>query len=241
MKFLKPIFFAVALLWGAAAYSQSNTSSADKGQVGALIGNMLKGVFTKTDLQVSDLVGRYESVGPAVAFKGEGFLKKAGGIAGAAALKAKLQPYYEQYGLTGMPFEVDTAGNFSMSVNRIRISGTLERNDDNGTFVFRVKAAGMTLGRFTAYIEKSGKDLNLMFDATKLKQLITTVAGMSGLTIAKTLATLLESYDGACIGFEMKCVSGGSAYPVNSTEKSDTAAPAKSGVDMLRDILNRRR
>ena len=43
---------------------------------------MLEGIFTKTNLEIADLVGEYESAGPAVSFKSDNFLQKAGGIAG---------------------------------------------------------------------------------------------------------------------------------------------------------------
>ena len=68
---------------------------------GSTIGNILSGIFSKSDLTVEDLAGEYESDGPAITFKSDNFLQKAGGIAGAAALESKLQPYYQKYGITG--------------------------------------------------------------------------------------------------------------------------------------------
>lgn len=220
---------------GATAFAQT---SAGKSGIGSTIGNMLQGIFTKTDIQVSDLIGEYESTGPAVAFKSDNFLKKAGGVAGAAALEAKLKPYYKQYGLIGMPFMVDKDGNFTFKVKRINIKGVLEKNDGDGTFAFNIMIAGMRLGSFTAYIEKSGKDLNLMFDATKLKELLTTIGNLTGTGMTKTLAKILESYDGACIGFDMKYTGGSEA---NGTINPADSAPSKStGIDGLLDLLKKR-
>ncbi|MDE6400315.1 MAG: DUF4923 family protein [Muribaculaceae bacterium] len=197
--------------------------------IGTTIGNLVEGVFTKTDLTLADLTGEYESQGPAVAFKSDDLLKKAGGIAGAAALETKLKPYYEQYGLTGMKLSVDSAANFTMTVKGVRLSGDITKNGDDGTFTFNIKAAGMKIGQFTAYVQKSGSNLDLMFDATKLKQLISTVSGLAGGTMTKALSSILDSYDGACIGFEMK-----------GTVAESAGSSSGSAIESLRNILNGR-
>ena len=233
---------SVVLLAGTTACAQTTTSSATKSKSGlaSTIGNLLEGVFTKSDLQISDLVGSYESSGPAVSFKSDNFLQKAGGIAGAAALETKLQPYYEQYGLIGMPMTIDADGNFTLTVKKIKISGTLERNDDDGTFIFNIMMGSMRLGKFTAYVEKSGKNLNLMFDATKLKQLISTIGSLSGMKMAQALTTILDSYDGACLGFKMTYTGAvDSSSSTGTTEDSSTTTTKSSGLDALKDILNR--
>lgn len=236
MKFLKSIFLSVALLGSVTVSAQTSGKSG----LASTIGNLLEGIFTKSDLQVSDLVGEYESTGPAVTFKSDNFLQKAGGIAGAAALETKLQPYYEQYGLIGMPFKVDGEGNYSLAVKRVNIKGTLEKDDEDGTFIFNIMIGGMKLGKFTAYVEKSGNNLNLMFDATKLKQIISTIGSLSGMSMAQTLSTILDSYDGACIGFKMSYTGSGDSS-VSTGTAADSSANVKSGIDALRNLLNRKK
>lgn len=231
---LKTIFIAVALLWGAAVHAQGlGDLLKGLGGSGSTIGNLVEGVFTKTDLSLADLVGDYTSEGPAVAFKSDNLLKQAGGIAGAAALETKLKPYYEQYGLTGMTLAVDTASNFTMTVKGMKLSGDIVCNDGEGTFTFNIKAMGMKVGQFTAYVQKSGSDLDLMFDATKLKQLISTVSRLTGGKMTQALSSVLDSYDGACIGFDMKCT---------SAKKTGTSSDSSAGsaIESLRNILNRR-
>lgn len=231
---LKTIFIAVALLWGAAVHAQGlGDLLKGLGGSGSTIGNLVEGVFTKTDLSLADLVGDYTSEGPAVAFKSDNLLKQAGGIAGAAALETKLKPYYEQYGLTGMTLAVDTASNFTMTVKGMKLSGDIVCNDGEGTFTFNIKAMGMKVGQFTAYVQKSGSDLDLMFDATKLKQLISTVSRLTGGKMTQALSSVLDSYDGACIGFDMKCTSA------KKTGTSSDSSPG-SAIESLRNILNRR-
>lgn len=241
MNRLKVMCMTVALLLGATAYAQSSskTVSLKKSSITSTIGNMLEGIFTKTNLEIADLVGEYESAGPAVSFKSDNFLQKAGGIAGAAALETKLQPYYEQYGLIGMPFTVDKDGNFVLTVKGLKVKGILEKNDNDGTFIFNIMLGTIRVGKFLAYVEKSGRNINLMFDATKLKELISTIGSVTGIQMAKTMATLLDSYDGACIGFKMNNTGSGNAAAGGSVGTDTDSTNSTQGLDGIGTLLDR--
>lgn len=198
--------------------------------VGNVLGSVIEGVFTKSNLSIQDLVGEYASQGPAVTFKSENLLQKAGGIAGAATIESKLQPYYEKYGLNNMTLVIDQDANFTMKIKSLSLKGTITKNDSEGTFDFNFNVAGIKLGKFTAYIEKSGSNLKLMFDASKLKDIISTVAKFTGNTMASALASILDSYDGACIGFKMVSTSQNNAG-------SNTNSTISNGLNTLKDIL----
>jgi hypothetical protein len=265
---IKAFFLAAALMAGATAQAQSLGDllqglggGGNGSDLGSTIGNVLSGIFTKTDLTLEDLVGEYVSQGPAVTFKSDNFLQKAGGIAGAAALETKLQPYYEQYGLTGMPMTIDADGNFTMTVKMLKLSGNVVPGSEQGTFTFNVLALGkIKVGQFTAYVQKSGQNMDLMFDATKLKEMISTIGKVSGMSIAQTLGTLLDSYDGACIGFSMQytgapsstgtttsgsgldALFGGSrSNGSTQTQDSTTTPAAGEGLNNLLNILNKKK
>ncbi|MDE7108602.1 MAG: DUF4923 family protein [Muribaculaceae bacterium] len=240
---IKAFFVAMLLMCGVTANAQSisdilrglggNTSSSSS--TTSTIGNLLEGIFTKTDITLKDIVGEYKSAGPAVTFKSENWLQKAGGVAGAAALETKLQPYYEQYGLTGMPLTIDQDGNFTLSIKGVRLSGVVTQGTEKGTFIFNIMVGKtLKLGKFTAYIQKSGKNIELMFDATKLKQLISTVAKFTGGKLVGALGSLLDSYEGACIGFQMNYT--GSASTGSGTNSTDTTS-SSSGIGSLLNIL----
>lgn len=171
--------------------------------LGQTVGNMIEGVFTKTNLDVSDIVGEWTADGSAVTFKSDNMLKKAGGVAAAAAIEAKLDPYYKQYGLTGAVLTVSNDSTFTLAVKRLKLSGTLASNGD-GTFRFNFTVMGkVKIGDIDAFVQKSGSNLDVMFDATKLKNLVSAVAQFSGMSMAKTFAGILEGYDGLCVGFGM--------------------------------------
>lgn len=205
--------------------SESNSGSG----IGDILGSVIEGVFTKTNLTLADLVGEYQAQGPAVTFKSENFLQKAGGVAGAAAIESKLKPYYDQYGLNSMTLTVDENANFVMKIKALSLKGTITQNEGEGTFNFNFNVMGINLGKFTAYIEKSGSTLKLMFDATKLKSFISTVAKFTGNSMASALATILDSYDGACIGWRMVSIS--------QSDASSSGDAVSSGLGTLKDIL----
>lgn len=212
---------------------------------GNVLTNILEGVFTKSNLSLADLVGDYTAQGPAVTFKSDNFLQKAGGIAGAATIESKLNPYYEQYGLNNMTLSVDENANFTMKIKSLSLKGTITKNDTDGTFDFNFNVAGIKLGKFTAYIEKSGKNLNLMFDATKLKSFISTVANFTGNSMAKAVGSILDSYDGACIGWKMVATSQPNSSSNNTNSSTDSNSNSNSnssissGLDALKGILNK--
>lgn len=246
---LKATFIAVALLGGATAHAQSigdilKGIGGTGSDIGSTISNAIEGVFTRTDISLADLTGEYESTGPAVTFKSENFLKKAGGIAGAAAVETKLQPYYKQYGLIGMPLVIDKDANFTLGIKALKLSGTIVRNENDGTFTFNVLLGGkMKVGQFTAYVEKSGRNLNLMFDATKLKELVSLISRFSGSTLASTFGKILESYDGMCVGFKMKNTEAPAKSPDSTTPDSTKSggSSSESTFDNLLNILKNRK
>lgn len=175
-------------------------------KTGDTLGNALEGVLTKSDLQLSDLCGSWQAAGSAVSFKSDNLLEKAGGVAAAAAIETKLDPYFAKYGLTGSQLTVNPDGTFTLKAGKVSLSGTITRNDD-GSFEFNFSALGkIPVGSITAYVVKPPKKLKVMFDATKLKNLVSVIARYSGQSLAKTAASILDSYEGLCVGFQYAAI-----------------------------------
>ena len=195
-----------------------------------VLSSVIEGVFTRTNLTVKDLVGEYTAQGPAVTFQSENFLQKAGGVAAAAATESQLQPYYEKYGLNNMSLTVDEEGNFTMKIKTISLKGTITQGDEEGTFNFNFNVLGINLGKFKTYVEKSGNNLNVMFDASKLKTFISSVAKLTGNSMAKAVGSILDSYEGACIGWKMVST---------SQNNSTTNSAISSGLDALKGVLKK--
>ena len=69
------------------------------------LGDLLSGVANKfglgsSSLTIEKLVGTWKYSGPAVSFKSDNLLLKAGGAAAATQVESKLEPYYRTAGLT---------------------------------------------------------------------------------------------------------------------------------------------
>lgn len=239
MKRIIKSIFSLSLFLLPVTVNAQNLGDLLKGMGGSgtgdILSSVIEGVFTKTNLTLEDLVGEYVSQGPAVTFKSENLLQKAGGIAGAATIESKLKPYYEQYGLTGMTLTVDSEANFAMKVKGMNLKGTVTKGDEEGTFDFNFTVLGVKLGKFKAYVEKSGSTLKLMFDATKFKDIISAIAKFTGNSMASALSSILDSYDGACIGFKMVSTGNNNSQSSESTTNSS----GSSGLDALKDILNK--
>lgn len=201
------------------------------------LGGLIEGVFTTSNLKISDIAGQWTSQGSAVSFKSENFLKKAGGTAVAGAVESQLDPYYKKYGLTGAVLEIDNDGNFSLTIKKISLKGTAVLKSE-GIFTFNFTAFGtIGLGSMDAYIEKTGSNLSVMFDADKIKKIISFAATISGNKLATAADKLLQEYDGICIGFEMK-KTGESANQTKS-DKTDKSGKTDtvSAIDALRGLF----
>lgn len=199
---------AIALTLIATAFTSLPSSAFDltgllKGNSGTTVGNLLEGVFMKSDLTVDDLAGIWTADQPAVSFKSDDMLKKAGGIAAAAALESKLKPYFEQYGLTGAVLTVNPDKSFTLKSSKLNLSGTISQGSD-GMFIFSIKAFGaLKLGDIPAYVQKTSKSMDVMFDSSKLKSLVNTISKFLNMKSISAITSLIDSYDGIYIGFGM--------------------------------------
>lgn len=254
------------LLGGLLGGGQQNGQTS--GGLGDTLGNLIEGVFSSSNITVADMEGEWTASGPAVCFQSEGFLKQAGGKAAAAAVEAKLAPYYEQYGLNNAQLTVNEDGTFTLVTGKLRLNGTITpaAGKEKGVFMFNFTILGQNLMSLTTYVQKTSRSMDVMFDATKFKKLMSSVAQFSGMSLAKAVSSILDSYEGLCIGFNFK---GGSTKPdsgsglggllqglglggngqqgTSGNEKptggkgtsagSGNDSSAGSGLDALRDIL----
>lgn len=230
---LKMAFTAMALLCSSASFADPTPSPDLKdllGGAGGALGNIVEGVFTKTDLTVADIAGEWTSTGSAVSFQSDNFLKKAGGSAAAGAVENKLDEYYKKFGLTGAVLTVEQDSTFTLTIRRIPIKGTLSVKS-KGVFTFNFSAGGiMKLGSMSAYVEKTPTGINVMFDADKIKKIMTLAASISGSKMVSTADKLLKEYDGICIGFKMNGQSAANEGSTTGNSAADAAVDALKGL-----------
>lgn len=229
---LKMAIAAIALTCSCATFAEPTPDPDLKdilGGAGGALGNIVEGVFTKTDLTVEDIVGEWTATGSAVTFQSDNFLKKAGGSAAAGAVENQLDQYYSKFGLTGAVLTIEKDSTFTLTIKKLPIKGTISVKS-KGIFNFNFSAGGiMKLGSMAAYVEKTPTGINVMFDADKIKKIMTLAATISGSKMVSTADKLLKEYDGICIGFKMK------GQSTNTTGNSTT----DSAIDALKGLFGK--
>lgn len=208
MKSVKKLL-AVALFILAASSSVLNAQNL-KDILGGIgngsgIGTILDNVLGKSDVSVADLQGTWAYVEPAVAFKSDNLLQKAGGAAAATAIVNKIKPYYDRVGLDNMELTINADSTFVMKSGKAILKGDISKTAD-GNFEFDFKALGkVKIGKMDATISKTATgNVSLTFDASKLITLVDRIASVSGVSSLKTVSKMLNSYDGLNVGFILK-------------------------------------
>jgi hypothetical protein len=171
------------------------------------IGDALSGVLTTDKMAVADLAGQWKYKAPAVVFKSDNLLEKAGGAAAAGVVESKLEPFYKTFGVNSLTMTVKDDGTFEMKVRGVTLKGTITQNTDEkslSNFVFAFQAAKYNIGSVNAYVEKSAAGtVSLTFDVSKLISILESMGKVVNNSSIKSLTALLSKYDGLCAGFEL--------------------------------------
>lgn len=188
----------------------ATTDSASTGQKGGL-SDLLSGVAGALGLGnskagIDQLAGTWSYSGPAVNFKSDNFLLKAGGAAASASVEKKLEPYYKTAGLTSLVVTINADSTFTFQAKRASLNGTVEFNETTGTYSFHFKAfKKVNIGSMEAYIALNGKNsMELTFDVSKLMTLMTRISALTNNSTLKGASAILEKYDGMTAGFDLK-------------------------------------
>lgn len=198
-------------LLGSFGNAQTDQKSGDnKTGKGGSLGDLLSGVANKfgvgsSTLTIDKLVGTWKYSGPAVSFKSDNLLLKAGGAAAATQVEAKLEPYYRTAGLTSLVLTVAEDSTFTFKAKFITLNGTMSKDAETGNFIFNFKALKkFNVGSMESYIVMNGDKMELTFDVSKLMVLIEKAGKISGNSTIKSISTLLNKYDGLTAGFELQ-------------------------------------
>lgn len=165
------------------------------------------GAVTSTDkFEIKDLEGTWEYKSPAVTFKSDDALTKAGGVAASAAAESKLAPYYNRLGLNTVVITFDAEGNFTVKAKKFSLSGTAVKDSDSGLLTLKFQAAGkLNLGHVSAIASKDATGvLTLTLDATRVISIVDKVASIANNSTLKTMSQLLDKYDGIYAGAKFK-------------------------------------
>lgn len=217
-KFLKISMLFIALLNVTTNISaedkNSSASSVLSSLFGALnesgslgsVGDMVQNLISTDNIEIKDIAGTWEYSAPAVSFKSDNLLKKAGGAATATTLEGKLSIYYKYANIQSLKLEIKEDSTFTMKFKRTTLKGDITK-DEEGKFFFNYKVAGrINIGTIQTYLTKSGNTLDVTYDVSKLIKLIEKVGTYTGNSTVKGISSLLNEYDGVTAGFKMKKV-----------------------------------
>lgn len=173
------------------------------------LGSIINSVTSTSKFELEQIDGTWHYQSPAVSLKGEGALADIGGAAGAVAVEQKLAPYYNKLGLNTitMAFQhQDSIARFEMVVRRIKLHGTVSKNDDTGLLTFHFATfGGYNIGNVTAMCTKNvSNNLSLTFDVTGFVRIMSQVAAASKQPTAEALAAIVESYKQMYVGAKLK-------------------------------------
>lgn len=156
-------------------------------------------------IEIKDLAGEWEYVAPAVTFKSDNFLLKAGGAAAATQVENKLEPYYKAAGINSLKITINEDSTFTFRQRITSVSGTLSKNPETGNYVFTFKALKrIKIGEMEGFIVKNGDRMNLTFDVSKLMTLMEKVSKFTKSSSISTMTKLLNQYDGITAGYQLK-------------------------------------
>ena len=102
------------------------------------LGTVANNILGSGKVTIADIEGNWDYVEPAVEFKSDNLLKKAGGSVASTTVVNKLRPYYKTIGIDKMTLAVDSAGNFKMTVKKIPLSGEITTGSSDKEFIFNL-------------------------------------------------------------------------------------------------------
>lgn len=229
MKFLSACVIASSTFVSASAFDIKDLlNQAGQALENGSVTDIIEGVLSTSNLEVKDLAGVWTSTGSAVAFQSEDLLSQAGGVAMASTLESKINPYFTKYGIVGSVITIQTDGSFSMKLKKTTLKGKIVKGENN-KFILSFEAFGKNnLGNVNLYIQKTSTSMDLMFDASKLKTILSSIASLSKKGLGNSLNTFLNSYNGICIGFKMSKTGKVEGESESSTSISDLFNKDKS-------------
>lgn len=183
-----------------------NTVSSKIGGIGDLISGVASAFGFGSEFQFDDLVGTWKYTNPAVQFKSDNLLMKAGGVAAASTVEEKLRPYYKMAGCENLVLTIESDSTFTMNLKLGHVGGTITQSEDGKQIFFNFAVLQkIKLGTMEAFITRNNdKEMELTFDVSGLLEILEKIGSMSSKTSISTVTTLLKQYDGLTAGFELK-------------------------------------
>lgn len=202
-------FTAIAMAAMMAVSCGTGFTTTGTGSTGSVLGDILTGggidaiasIIGATKMTQQSLQGSWKYSGPGCAFTSEKLLAKAGGEVVAAQIKQKMLPTYQTLGLssTNTYVQFNSDKTFAASFGGKQFSGTYTFDPSSSKVVMK-----SLLFNINCYAKKNTQGIALLFEASKLLNILQTVSALSGNTTLGTIGDLSKNYDGVRLGFDFK-------------------------------------
>ena len=205
-KNLRRMLVAVALLLTAQMVSAQDLGNILGGVLGSSssgssLATGLTSVFSSSKQATSDnIVGTWSYTEPAIVFTSDNLLAKAGASVASNKMESKLQEYLTKYGIKPGAFTItfNSDGTFSETVNGKTSKGKWTVKDSKLQLTIgTVKALSVTT-------QVSGKNMQVVTDATKLLTLFKTVGAKSTNSNIQTVTSLMKNVKGMQAGITLQ-------------------------------------
>ena len=196
------ILLAAVCFVGQPASAQTLKDLLKKATSNETVKNVVESV-TGTTLPV-DVKGTWTYSGTAVKFESEDLLKSTAASLAATQVEDKLDEYVQKVGIKAgtFSFTFNEDKTFTATVKGKKFNGTYTVSEDYKTMSLQFGKA-IALKPFTASISATSTQLDLLFQADKLLELLEKLTASSNNTALKTVSTIAGQYDGMQLGLEL--------------------------------------
>ena len=152
-----------------------------------------------------DITGTWTYSGTAVKFESEDLLKSAAASVAATQVENKLDEYVSKVGLKAgtFSFTFSEENKFTIKALGKSFNGTYTLSEDYKTVSLQFSSV-FSSRPFVANVSVTGTQLDLLFTADRLLELLGKLTENSTNTILKSVGTIVNQYDGMKIGLELQ-------------------------------------
>lgn len=191
----------VRVLLTAAFFCMSATSIQAQ-SIKDILSGVISNVVGDKATTESSFKGTWKYNAPACEFESDNLLAKAGGTAAAEKIEKRVAPLLKSVGVNGIVYTFDGKGNYTSKIKKRVTEGTYKFDSKEKTITF-TPTIGMA---YTAHVAVQGSTMTLTFEADKLMTTLKTISNATSKlsTTAALINTLMNSYSGMRVGFELK-------------------------------------
>ncbi|WP_308242281.1 DUF4923 family protein [uncultured Prevotella sp.] len=186
----------------AAAFFCMSATSIQAQSIKDILSGVISNVVGDKATTESSFKGTWKYNAPACEFESDNLLAKAGGTAAAEKIEKRVAPLLKSVGVNGIVYTFDGKGNYTSKIKKRVTEGTYKFDSKAKTITF-TPTIGMA---YTAHVAVQGSTMTLTFEADKLMTTLKTISNATSKlsTTAALINTLMNSYSGMRVGFELK-------------------------------------